>query len=273
MTFPQMVWVGYRASAVGPAAPSRGALAPRPDREFLPGRLAGHLGPQTTCAIQERSLRSPRGRRRFSGSSCRSAPPPPPRQPRPPARSAPAPARVFPAARRRRARRAGSWRRRGRRGPGVGAAPRKRALGAGGSLRPAPRSRGPSGRRPTRPRPRGPPGNRSPHGRAGGDAAPRPSPPPAAGRRHSCSPRPARARSSPAACFPPQERPCHTNKPRMPFAERAGGHRAPRPSGPFSGRVSGAAKSLVFSPKVEGVGGRGGQEAASNCYTRSNSCQ
>ena len=35
----------------------------------------------------------------------------------------------------------------------------------------------------------------------------------------------------------------------MPFAERAGGHRALGPSGPFSGRVSGAAESLVFSPK------------------------
>ena len=54
MTCPQTVWVGYRASAVGPAEPSRGALAPRPDREFSRARLAGHRGPQNTCAIRER---------------------------------------------------------------------------------------------------------------------------------------------------------------------------------------------------------------------------
>ena len=35
----------------------------------------------------------------------------------------------------------------------------------------------------------------------------------------------------------------------MPFAKRAGGHGAQRASRPFSGRVSGAAKSLVFSLK------------------------
>lgn len=43
----------------------------------------------------------------------------------------------------------------------------------------------------------------------------------------------------------------------MPFAERAGGQRAQSPSGPFSGRVSGAAKSLVFSQKWKVGGGAG----------------
>lgn len=46
----------------------------------------------------------------------------------------------------------------------------------------------------------------------------------------------------------------------------------PLPSGPFSGRVSGAAKSLVFSPKWK-VWGAGAAGAASNCSARSNSCQ
>lgn len=47
----------------------------------------------------------------------------------------------------------------------------------------------------------------------------------------------------------------------------------PLPSGPFSGRVSGAAKSLVFSPKWKKVWGAGAAGAASNCSARSNSCQ
>lgn len=140
-------------------------------------------------------------------------------------------------------------------------APRTRARGVAGSLLPCSVRPEPSRRRPARSRPEPP--------------APGPA---TAGR--GLFPRPASSGSQPGRNIPGSPRPAApVPAPPPPRVFRPSKDRAtqislgcPLPSGPFSGRVSGASKSLVFSPKWK-VWGAGAAGAVSNCSARSNSCQ
>lgn len=145
----------------------------------------------------------------------------------------------------------------GKRGPHCARAPEgSRAPRSPGSVRPEP-----SRRRPARSRPEPPAPGLAASGRGQFPRAASSGSPPR--RNIPGSPRPA----APVPAPPP---------PRVfrPSKDRATqiSLECPLPSGPFSGRVSGAAKSLVFSPKWK-VWGAGAAGAASNCSARSNSCQ
>lgn len=164
--------------------------------------------------------------------------------------------------------RSGAWRRRGLRGPGgEGEGERERAeCGGGGEGRTAHARRRGRGR-PAPPAPSG----RNPRAAARPGAArsrPRPDPRRPGG---ACSlgrrPR-ARGREGTFLALPARLRPFPLPLPPPPRVFRPSKDRAtqislgrPLPSGPFSGRVSGAAESLVFSPKwkVSGAGGGGGR--------------
>lgn len=163
--------------------------------------------------------------------------------------------------------RSGDWRRRGLSLPGGGwggvktGAPRTRAGGVASSWLPRLRQAGTLAPRP-RPEPPGAARARTRGGRAGPVSSARVlgSRP---GRNIPGSPRPA----APVPA-PPPPRVFRPSKDRATQISLG----CPLPSGPFSGRVSGAAKSLVFSPKWK-VWGAGAAGAASNCSARSNSCQ
>lgn len=244
MTFPETVQAAHTSS--GPWQPQL-RLCPLAD-PFPPGARLGPL-----------QLLQPGGGRRNGASACCGL------QTGHAATSCdpqPHPARVLPPAALPERRLAPPRPPRSGRGMGGGAGARRtRAGGVAGSWLPRLRQAGTLAPRP-RPEPPGASRARTRCGRAGPVSSARVlgSRP---GRNIPGSPRPA----APVPA-PPPPRVFRPSKDRATQISLG----CPLPSGPFSGRVSGAAKSLVFSPKWK-MWGAGAAGAASNCSARSNSCQ
>lgn len=218
--------------------PQRDVLPPRPWELCGPYPLLWVPGPD--AGARRRPLRAARA---LGAGVASPVLPAASAQPRPRPRAAPTQV-LRPA--RRRAREAGSWRRRGQRGPGAGAALRTRAAGVVG-----PRSPEPSRRRPARSRP-GP--------RRQGLPSPLASSP---GGRQGTFPAP-RARPAPGPAPPPPRvfRPSNDCATQISLG-------CPLPSGREGierrvrvGHFQGASPEplkVLFSPQVEGVGVRAGK--------------